>query len=232
MKITRALSLLMLTAVAQSPTAAGQTPNRPNILLFLADDWGRHASCYRDPARPDVNDAIRTPNIDRVAREGVLFRNAFVEVSSCTPSRATVATGCHFWRCGKRAFLQADPGWERNGTPDPGAALPGVGLLLHQAGYALSAAGKTLDADKFPATRIPLGGDALRFALYARKHGLGRDETAKAMEAAVRSVLRRVLAERKPGQPFCHVMGPVGPHRPFGRGSGAKLWGQIGRAHV
>ncbi len=225
MKIIRSLSLLMLIAVAQSPTAAGQTPNRPNILLFLADDWGRHASCYRDPARPDVNDAIRTPNIDRVAREGVLFRNAFVEVSSCTPSRATVATGCHFWRCGKRAFLQADAGWERNGTPDPGASLPGVGLLLQQAGYALSAAGKTLDADKFPATRIPLGGDALRFALYARKHGLGRDETAKAMEAAVRSVLRRVLAERKPGQPFCHVMGPVGPHRPFGRGSGARLWG-------
>jgi uncharacterized sulfatase len=198
---------------------------KPNIVFFFADDWGRNASCYRDASHPSVNDVIETPNIDRVGREGVLFRNAFMGVSSCTPSRASVATGCYFWRCGKRAFLQPDAGWDKNQTPDPGVELPGVGVLLREAGYALSAAGKTLDADKFPAKRIPLGGDALRFALYARKHGLGREETAKVMEEAVRSAMRRALADRKPGQPFCHVIGPVGPHRPFGRGSGKTLWG-------
>src|SRR4051794_31258918 len=70
----------------------------PNILVFIGDDWARIASCYQDPARAGPSDVISTPNIDRLARDGVLFRNAFYNVSSCTPSRATLATGCFFWR--------------------------------------------------------------------------------------------------------------------------------------
>jgi uncharacterized sulfatase len=168
---------------------------------------------------------IETPNIDRVAREGVLFRNAFMGVSSCGPSRASIATGSYFWRCGKRAFLQPDPGWEVHKTPDPGLALPGFGQLLMQAGYATSSSGKVLDADWFPGLRIPLGGDALRFSLYAAKTGHGREETIREFEAFTRTVIRRVLSSRKPGQPFCHILGPVGPHRPFAKGSGRTLWG-------
>ena len=198
---------------------------RPNILFVFGDDWGRNASCYRDPARPSVNDVVNTPNIDRVAREGVLFRNAFVGVSSCTPSRASVVTGCYFWRCGKRAFLQADAGWEKNQVPEPGAALPGFGRLLQQAGYATSVAGKTLDGDWFPAKNIPLGGDRLTFSRYAEKNKLNRDQTAKVFEGVVRDVVQKILADRKPGQPFAHVLGPIGPHRPFPKGSGEKLWG-------
>jgi N-sulfoglucosamine sulfohydrolase len=196
----------------------------PNILFVLADDWGRNASCYRDPARPSVNDVIETPNIDRVAREGVLFRNAFIGVSSCAPSRASMASGCYFWRCGKSAFLQPDPGWEINKIPDPGDALPRFGALLQEAGYKTSVSGKALELDKRP-PRIPLGGDGLRFSLYARKQRLGRNETAKVFEQAVRDVMQKVLSSRTPSQPFCHVLGPVGPHRPFAVGSGRKLWG-------
>jgi len=49
------------------------------LLFAFADDWGRHASAYAGIDGPGtINDAIGTPNFDRVAREGVLFRRAFV----------------------------------------------------------------------------------------------------------------------------------------------------------
>lgn len=60
---------------------------RPNILLCIADDWAwPHASIYGDRV-------VRTPNFDRVAREGVLFTHAFSAAPSCTPSRAAILTG-------------------------------------------------------------------------------------------------------------------------------------------
>jgi uncharacterized sulfatase len=213
-----------LSALCGVIHAAEGTSAKPNILFFLADDWGRNASCYRDPARPSVNDVIQTPNIDRVAREGVLFPNAFMCVSSCTPSRASMATGCYFWRCGKKAFLGSrDAGWR--GIHDPGDDLPGFGLLLGKEGWAMSRSGKTLDQRWYPGLGLPLGGRQLRFNGYAEQNKLTHDQTVKVFEEAVRDVMRKVLAKRKPGQPFCHVIGPVGPHRPYTVGSGQSLWG-------
>lgn len=59
----------------------------PNLLFITADDLGWKAlSCYG-------NKDIHTPNLDRLAREGVLFENAFVVSSSCAPSRASLVTG-------------------------------------------------------------------------------------------------------------------------------------------
>lgn len=59
---------------------------RPNILFCIADDWGKHAGVYGDKV-------VQTPNFDRLAKEGVLFTNAFCGSPSCTPSRATILTG-------------------------------------------------------------------------------------------------------------------------------------------
>src|SRR5688500_10702725 len=60
---------------------------RPNILVLFADDWSwPHASAYGDPV-------VRTPNFDRIAREGALFTHAFSAAPSCTPSRASLLTG-------------------------------------------------------------------------------------------------------------------------------------------
>jgi len=62
---------------------------RPNILFIFSDDHAQHAiSAYGSK----IN---KTPNIDRIAREGMIFRNAFVANSICTPSRATILTGKH-----------------------------------------------------------------------------------------------------------------------------------------
>jgi N-sulfoglucosamine sulfohydrolase len=60
---------------------------KPNIVLFVADDLGwNDLGCYG-------NADVKTPNIDRLAAEGVRFTNAFVTASSCSPSRACIITG-------------------------------------------------------------------------------------------------------------------------------------------
>lgn len=59
---------------------------RPNIIFVLVDD-------QRFDALGFVNDQLSTPNMDRMAREGVYFPNAFVSTSLCSPSRASILTG-------------------------------------------------------------------------------------------------------------------------------------------
>jgi N-sulfoglucosamine sulfohydrolase len=74
-------------------------PDRPNVLLIIADDWSYpHAGVYGDQV-------VKTPHFDRIAREGLLFDQAFVSSPSCTPSRAAVLTGQHFWRLQEGANL-------------------------------------------------------------------------------------------------------------------------------
>ena len=75
-----------LVLLLQSPAAETQAP-RPNILFCIADDWSfPHAGAFGDKV-------VRTPNIDRLAREGMIFTNAFCAAPSCTPSRAAMLTG-------------------------------------------------------------------------------------------------------------------------------------------
>ena len=79
---------------------------RPNIVFCFADDWGRYASVYANvEARPSINQVIKTPVIDRMAREGVLFKNAFVTAPSCTPCRSSLLSGQYFFRTGRGAIL-------------------------------------------------------------------------------------------------------------------------------
>ncbi|MDW8129406.1 MAG: sulfatase [Bryobacterales bacterium] len=74
-------------AVALSRSRNLAADPRPNILLCIADDWAwPHASAYGDRV-------VRTPVFDRIARQGVLFTNAFCAAPSCTPSRAAILTG-------------------------------------------------------------------------------------------------------------------------------------------
>jgi N-sulfoglucosamine sulfohydrolase len=214
------LSLVFLFTLVLS--AAGASAAKPNILFFIGDDWGRNASCYRDPARPGINDVITTPNIDRLAGEGVLFRNAFMNVASCTPSRASIVTGCYFWRLGQNAFHRPDPGWEE--TTDPGWALPGLGSLLQLQNYFLGSSGKTLNRHWFRATRAPFDIYKPRYSEWVPTQP-NRATAEKELEAIFRGSVTSMLAKRKKGQPFCHIIGPISAHRPFSKGSGKRLWG-------
>ncbi len=65
---------------------------RPNILFAIADDWSfGHASSYGCSW-------VRTPNFDRLAREGILFQHAYTPNAKCAPSRATILTGRYSWQ--------------------------------------------------------------------------------------------------------------------------------------
>ena len=85
--------LLMISANARAETT------RPNILFAIADDWGwPHASAYGDKV-------CKTPNFDRIAKEGVLFNHAYISSPSCTPSRGAILTGQYHWRLENGANL-------------------------------------------------------------------------------------------------------------------------------
>src|SRR6476646_7594949 len=74
-------------ALLGRPVEAAGPPARPNIVFVLVDDLRWNAlGCMGHPF-------VKTPNIDRIAREGAPFRNAFVTTPLCSPSRASFLTG-------------------------------------------------------------------------------------------------------------------------------------------
>ena len=96
---------LLLLTLFLSLNQALAAADRPNILFAFADDWGRYAGAYArlEPGGPA--DLAVTPHFDELAREGVLFRNAFVNAPSCTPCRSSLLSGQFFWRTGRGAIL-------------------------------------------------------------------------------------------------------------------------------
>jgi arylsulfatase A-like enzyme len=113
--------MTLLLAVAFLAAAAAP---RPNVVFIMADDHAAHAiSAYGSR----VNE---TPNLDRLAREGMLFRNAFVTNSICTPSRAAILTGTYSHKNGVPVFNRFD------------GSQPTVAKLLHAAGYHSGMIGK------------------------------------------------------------------------------------------
>ncbi len=116
--ITR-LCLLLLALLG-----TGSAAQRPNILWIMTDDHAAHSiSAYGSR----VN---QTPSLDRLAKEGMLFRNCFVTNSICTPSRATLLTG-------KYSHLNGTPVFNRfDGTQQS------VSKLLQAAGYHTGVIGK------------------------------------------------------------------------------------------
>ena len=115
------LGLLGLSALPGCASAASgrRTKLRPNILFCLADDWSwPHAGIAGDKV-------VKTPTFDRVAREGVLFENAFVSSPSCTPSRGAMLTGQWHWRLEEGGNLWSTLPAKFDVYPD----------LLEQAGY-------------------------------------------------------------------------------------------------
>jgi N-sulfoglucosamine sulfohydrolase len=82
----------LCAAVPQLRGADTPAKTRPNILIAISDDQSfLHTSAAGFKA-------VRTPAFDRVAREGILFRNAFAASPGCSPCRASLLTGRHTWQ--------------------------------------------------------------------------------------------------------------------------------------
>lgn len=217
-----------LTSLLGPASRAAATPKaRPNIVFAFADDWGRHAGAYARIDGPGtMNDVIRTPNFDRLAQEGVLFRDAFVSAPSCTPCRSALVSGQHFWRAGRASIL--------NGAVWDGS-LPAWPLLLRDAGYHLGKYHKVWSPGN-PAD-APYGGQrhayekaGRRFSQFSEnatelvKEGRSVEEAKRILLDEVGANFDAFLADRRAGQPFCFWFGPVNTHRQWVPGSGRQLW--------
>ncbi|MCP4786591.1 MAG: sulfatase [Fuerstiella sp.] len=130
-----------------------QAAPRPNILFCIADDWGwPHAGAYGDQA-------VKTPAFNRLAREGVLFHQAYVSSPSCTPCRNSILTGQWHWRLGSGGNLWSD-------LP---VGLPVYPQLLEDAGYHVGHSRKSYGPGKLKDwKRHPVGTNFKSFAHFLK----------------------------------------------------------------
>jgi arylsulfatase A-like enzyme len=111
-------------------TASAAAPNRPNIVIILADDIGYgDLGCYGGTK-------IKTPNCDQLAAEGIRFTQGYATAATCTPSRFALLTGKYAWR---QPGAQVLPGDAPLCIPD---GTPTIASVLKQAGYATGVVGK------------------------------------------------------------------------------------------
>lgn len=130
--IPRSIAVALLTTLMTPAILAAEQP--PNFVIVFADDLGYgDLACYGHPT-------IKTPNLDRMAREGVRFTQFYAAACVCTPSRAALMTGRYPIRSGmcsdKRRVL----------FPNSGGGLPASEVTLAEAlkakGYATACIGK------------------------------------------------------------------------------------------
>ncbi len=215
------IAFVLLASLVFAPPQDGKV-ERPNILILFADDLGRYASAYADSKTPSVHDLIATPAFDQIAREGVLATQAFVSAPSCTPSRAAMVSGRHFFRNGSSSQLH----FRWNGEePDPWMLVEGYGKLLAKADYHVGLTYKDHVKNQHFGPSFQSAGRSINS--YSQFVSKQKDiELAKSqLDEECRQNFRSFLKGRAEGQPFLYSFHPTNPHRQWVRGSGKALWG-------
>lgn len=189
-------------SIFASALSAADNSGRPNVLFIIFDDWGwQHAGAYGC-------DWVKTPNFDRIAREGVLFKNAFTSNPKCSPCRASILTGRNTWQLEEAAC--------HNGLfPPKFAVYPD---LMEAAGYEPGLTGKGWGPGDFKVngrTRNPAGPSFDMHKTEPPAKGIGRNDYAKNFDA--------FLQQRDKAKPFCFWMGFAEPHRAYEADSGVRL---------
>ena len=201
MKLTFA-GLWLLTLMFTTGTVAAP-PERPNFVVFLTDDQPYGGlSCTG-------NTVLKTPNMDRIASQGVLFEKAFVTTSICCTSRASILTGQHMRRHGIDDFakpLSAEQ-WRQT--------FP---ALLHQAGYRTAFLGKY--AVGAPNVNKTLALPEKQFDLwYGFPQSIAFKQVIEGRDRYLTTVIEekaeQFLEQPKGAKPFCMIVALKEPHGPL-----------------
>ena len=217
----RRLKIIAIWALTAS-LGAGQS-SKPNIVLLFADDLGRYASAYGGGKTPSVNDLVSTPTFDELASQGVLATNAFVSAPSCSPCRASLISGRHFFANGSCSQLHHR--WHGPEDTDPWRKITGYAEILAENGYHIGLSHKDhVKGRKFGPQFNKAGRRVNGFSQYVS----AKPDIPKRKEdlyEECRTNFRNFLAKRNEGQPFMYHFHPTNPHRHWTRGSGKALWG-------
>ena len=169
------IALFTLTALLLPSLNAVYAVDRPNILWFVVDDMSANFSCYGERT-------IATPNVDRLARDGTMFKRAFVTAPVCSPCRSALITGMYQTTIGAHHH-RSGRGMEKIHLPEGVTPIP---LLFQDAGY------------------YTCIGSGLPIDARAGKRGKGGrlGKTDYNFEWETRMYDGSDWAGRKPGQPF------------------------------
>ena len=130
MKMKRFLLVALACSFAAMCFVTAQAASTPNVIIIMADDQGyQDLGCFGSLK-------IKTPHIDRMAKEGMRFTDFYSGASVCTPSRAALLTGCYAKRVGGLGVLF--PRDKRGLNPDEIT----IADLLKTKGYATACIGK------------------------------------------------------------------------------------------
>lgn len=206
LNMTRLLFLFCLSVVSPLRFVIGEeAEDRPNILIAISDDqsWP-HSSAYGGTL-------VNTPAFDRVAKEGVLFHNAFCASPGCSPSRAALLTGRHTWQI-------EHAGTHASYFPSQYETFPDC---LESAGYFVGYTGKGWgpgDFKKSGRKRNPAG------TTFSAK-GKGKQSNYVASFA-------KFLETRPEQAPFYFWFGSHDAHRSYKKGSGLAKGMKLEQAEV
>ncbi|MCL5005006.1 MAG: sulfatase [Acidobacteria bacterium] len=201
-----ALLTVASPSAVDAQQSSGTGTRKPNFVIFMGD------GIQHTELSVAGNLIIQTPNIDRIAREGLRFRNAFVINALCAPSRATILTGLYS---------------RRNGVIDNkqrpiGTGIPIVSDYLRKAGYEVAFCGKSHVAGGLrnyywdyyygylgqkPYVNAPI-------AEGVDGH-IGRDRVAHGYSDDVITMAAADWLEGKREKPFCLYLWLKAPHEPF-----------------
>jgi uncharacterized sulfatase len=215
--------------------AAEGKPARPNIVLVLADDLGYgDLSCYG-------HEKFKTPNLDRMAREGARLTDFYVPMCYCAPSRGTILTGRYPFRHGVTGNPAPDAVPPKNDIRLPDEEIT-IAEALKPAGYATSCVGKWHLGHKpefFPTRQgfdeyygIPYSNDMRPVQLF---EGEKLIEYPVVQATLTRRYTERALSfiEKNRDRPFFLYLPQAMPHKPlaaseeFYKTSGAGLYGDV-----
>lgn len=194
----RFFALLLSSFVIFNSSLAAE---RPNVLFILCDDLRPDAlGCYGSKH-------VRTPNIDRLAQEGVRFANTFCTTSLCSPSRASILSG-----------LYAHTHGVTNNFTEYPATMPSFPSVLHDAGYATAYFGKYHMGEENDEPRpgfdtfVTHKGQGKYFDTEWNLNGKKREVIKGYYTNVVTDLAMDWLKQQSAGKPWCAFIGHKAPH--------------------